>query len=94
LYTIIESLFTVYIQENLNMSRKQIEQLIILTEQNPKIFVTADLIKINRSMSYMTFVFKDIRDFVLKKTNDGVFYEEIRYAKRRIQELKAMIYMA
>ena len=68
--------------------------LIVLFEGNPKIFVTADLIKINRTMSYMTFIVKDIKEFAFQKHTDGTFYEEIRFANKRIKELKQEIFMS
>ncbi len=75
------------------MNRTQIEKLIVLTEKYPKLFNTSELIKINRAMSYLSFVFKDIKEYVTKKTDDGVFYEEIRFVKRRIKLLKENILM-
>ena len=88
----LESLF-LHIQSNLSMSRTQIENLIVLTEKYPKLFNTSELIKINRAMSYLSFVFKDIKEYVTKKTEDGVFYEEIRFVKRRIKALREQILM-
>lgn len=66
------------------MSRSQILKLEDMIKENPKIFATADILKQNRSMSYLTFVLKDIKEYVIQKTDDGVYYEEIRTAKRKI----------
>ena len=62
--------------------------MVDLLEKNPKLLATSELIRINRTMSYMTFIFKDIKEYVLKKLNDDVYYEELRYARKRINELK------
>ena len=39
-------------------------------------------------MSYLIFILKELTEFSLLKGSDEIFYEEIRYAKRRIIKLK------
>lgn len=66
------------------MDKDSIIKLEELIKSYPKIFTTADILKLNRSMSYLTFVLKDLKEYVLQKTDDGTYYEEIRYAKKKI----------
>lgn len=75
------------------MSREQIEKMITLVEKSPKIFSTVDLIKINRTISYLSFILKDIKEFAIKKNEDGIFYEEIRHAKLRMIKIKTELFM-
>lgn len=66
------------------MDRDGILKLEDIIKANPRIFTTADILKINRSMSYLTFVLKDLKEYVLQKTDDGIYFEEIRNAKKKI----------
>lgn len=67
--------------------------MIMFIEACPKIFSTVDLIKINRTISYLSFILKDIKEFALKKHEDGVFYQEIRHAKQRMTKIKTELSM-
>ncbi len=86
-------MFTVTIQDNFCLSRPQIDELLALFDNSPKIINTSELIKINRAISYLTFILKDVKEFVAVKHNDDIYVEELRYASKRIKELKQEIYM-
>lgn len=73
------------------LSRSQIEKILGICESNPKIFNTSELIKLNRACSYLSFVLKEIKDYVSVKHSDGIFYEEIRFARKRISEIKSLL---
>lgn len=73
------------------LSRLQIEKILGLCENNPKLFNTSELIKVNRACSYLSFVLKEIKDYISAKHTDGTFFEEIRYAKKRIDEIKSLL---
>lgn len=92
-YFIIEKLFTVTIQDSFCLSRSQIDELLTLFDSSPKIVNTSELIKINRAISYLTFILKDVKEFVSIKHNEEVYLEELRYASKRIKELKQEYYM-
>ncbi len=65
------------------MNNSQITNFLSLLDEYPSICNTAVLIKINRSMAYLSFIIKDIRDFISKKTEDNLFYiEELRHELR------------
>lgn len=87
----LKQLFNGYIQENFCCSRKKIELLLTLFEREPKVFSTPELIKINRTISYMSFILKDVKEYIIQKHPDGVFFEEIRFARQRIAFLKQKI---
>ena len=79
----LKSFFQNILNNNLKMKASQITQFLSLLNDFPCVCNTAELIKINRSMAYLSFIFKDIRDFISKKTEDGLFYlEELRHEIR------------
>lgn len=57
-----------------------------MLDNKPKLLATVDIMKVNRSMSYLAFVYKDIKNYVLKMVDDNTYYEEIRNARERIYE--------
>lgn len=74
-----------HIQFNLNLDRPQLDKVQAMVSSNPKLFATSEILKHNRTMSYLTFVLKDIKDFLLAKTDEGLYFEEVRNAGRRLE---------
>lgn len=59
-----------------------------MIEENPKMLVPNDLLKINKSVSYMAFMLKEIYEFSMSKTADGTPIYLIKDAKVRLTALK------
>ena len=53
-------------------SENQLSSLALIIKNNPKILSPNDFIKINRSMSYMTFIIKEAWDYFSLKNSEGV----------------------
>jgi hypothetical protein len=71
----------------MNMDEARFENISNIIKNNPKILSSPDLLKINRSMSYMTFILREIYDYYSQKTPDGVHLFTIRNFKNEIQSL-------
>lgn len=78
------------------LSRKQIEQLASLWQSQPNLLSSSEMLKLNRSVSYMTFIIKEILTYLFTKTSDGTHYYALREAlndskslNEKIQRLKS-----
>ena len=61
-----------------NLSLNQIEKIVVLCENNPKIFNSSEIMKFNKAMSFMCFIIKETYEFVKQKTQDGKFLISLR----------------
>lgn len=74
-----ETLFMNYIVKNTNnLSTKQVEKIVTFCENNPKIFNSSEMLKMNKAMSFLCFIIKEIYDFVKQKTEDGIYFISLR----------------
>jgi hypothetical protein len=62
-----------------------------MVKENPKILSSPDLLKINRCVSYMTFILKEVCEFVCAKTPDETPLYSIRNLNRQVISLKEKI---
>ena len=62
----------------MSFSEKQIESIEKLFKDNPKIIVSPDLLKLNKCVSFMTFIIKEIYDYTILKSSDGALLVKIR----------------
>lgn len=83
----LESLFLNYISKNTDFTDKQYEEMIKIIHENPKILSSSDLLKLSRSVSYMTFILKELYEFSSQKTNDGTSLFSLRKAKKELNGL-------
>jgi hypothetical protein len=60
-------------------------------EKNPKVVNSSDLLKQNRCVSYMSFILKEVCDFFLAKTNNGVPVFKLKLMKDEINKIKEHI---
>ena len=74
--------------KNTNFSTQQILALQKTIEANPKLLLANEMIKINKSVSYMAFILKEMYDFANLKTQDGTFLYQIKDARTKYTELK------
>jgi len=66
--------------------------------ENPKIISSPDLLKLNKCVSFMTFIIKEIYEYVNSKFSDGTLVLKIRLQiaeynskKEKIEKLKKFI---
>ena len=86
----IETLFINHISKNINYSEKQLENIIEHVHRFPKILSSSDYLKINRSVSYMTFFLKEVYDYCSMKIN-GTYVIELRKIKHKLDNYKNLI---
>ena len=56
-----------------NLTLNQIEKIVVLCENNPKIFNSSEIMKFNKAMSFMCFIIKETFEFIKQKTEDGKY---------------------
>ena len=59
-----------------------------LNEENPKLLNPNDLLKLNKCVSYMAFMLKELYDFATLKTTEGIYLYQIKDLKINYEELK------
>lgn len=84
-YLKLESLFLNYISRNTNLTDEQFNKMTNLIQENPKLLSSSDLMKINRCVSYLTFILKEINDFTTAKLSDGTPVYKIRQLKNEVK---------
>lgn len=79
------------------ISQTQIEQLASLWKSQPNLFSSSEMLKLNRSVSYMTFIIKEIFTYVFITASDGTHVYTLRETLKesialneKIQRLKSM----
>lgn len=93
----LKDLFLNYIEENLDVDRKRIDELIKISTLHPEIYDQKVIIQKNRPLSYLCFALKDIYKYLTnivdKKYTNGneVYYEEIRNVIKKVEKLKLMV---
>jgi hypothetical protein len=55
--------------------------MIDLVINHPKVLVSSELLKLHRSVSYMTFILKEIYEYTIAKAQDGTPLYTLRNAK-------------
>jgi hypothetical protein len=56
----------------------QYSNMIELIQNNPKLLMSPELIKFNRSVSYMTFLLKEAFDYVTQKVGENILLYKLR----------------
>jgi hypothetical protein len=74
----------------MNLTEEQVGKMAKLIEDNPKIFSSGDLTKLNRSVSFMSYILKEMYDFVSIKY-EGVSILSLRLLKKQIEDLKTSL---
>ena len=62
----------------MNLTEEKYQKISGIIEKDKKVISSSDIIKINRTMSYLTLFIKDVYDFIDLKTLDNVFYYKLR----------------
>ena len=94
----IKSLITNYIDQNkdLKLNKVKYDNLENLFNSCPNIITAQEIAKINRPISYITFILKEIKQFINLKTKDNAYYcydiknknEELNQIKKKIEEIE------
>lgn len=86
-----ESLFLNYISKNTILTDDQYNQMTGLLQNYPKLLSSSDLMKINRCVSYLTFILKEFNDYATAKLSDGTPACQVRKAKNSVEPIKKQI---
>jgi hypothetical protein len=62
-----------------------------IIKNNPKVLSSPDFIKLNRCVSYMTFIIKEAWEYFSQKTSDGVMIFNLRKINDEKNTLKDKI---
>jgi hypothetical protein len=62
-----------------------------MIQNNPKLLSSSDLMKINRCVSYITFILKEIYDFTTAKLTDETPVYKMRKLSNKINDIKSKI---
>lgn len=77
----IRSLFINYIVKNTqNLNQNQINALAKIIKENPNLLSSSEIMKIHSTLSYMTFILKELVNYIFQKTDDGTYFYIIREA--------------
>ncbi len=91
-YILLESLILNHLVNSVSdISEEQYNSLVTIHHTNPKILNSSDFLKLNRSVSYMTFIIKELFDYCTAKTSDGIPIFKLKEAARKINDLKSDI---
>lgn len=75
----------------IEVTDEQYKKLSSIITLNPKILNSSDFLKLNRSVSYMTFIIKELCDFILMKTVDGLPVYKLKDISQEIDSLRGKI---
>lgn len=86
-----ENLILNYICNNLSVDEIQYIKLMEIFNKHPKILNSAELLKLNRSVSYMTFIIKEIYEYLTYKTQEGIPIYKIKQTTEKISNLEKLL---
>jgi len=84
----LEPLMLRYFTDFKGISIDQYLKMRDILKANPSLLIAKDLMKINRCMSYMSFVLKDIFEYADAKGPDGTNLTVVRNAKEELNKSK------
>ena len=89
----IKNLISNYVNEHkdLKLNKEKFDNLENLFDSCPNICSPPEISKINRPISYLCFILKEIKEFINLKTSDGVYYYELRNKNNELKEIQKQI---
>lgn len=87
-YNILEALFLQHIAKNTEISEERYLLIAEIIKNNPRILSSNDLLKLNRSVSYMSFIIKEVYEFYSLKNPQGVLGLRLRIIKKKYDKIK------
>ena len=90
-----KSLLVNYFQKNkfLNLTQEKADNINKIVNENNTILNMAVIAKTCRPFNFLSFLFKDVHDYINKKTSDGHYYYELRQKNRQLQKYLDFIYL-
>ena len=81
----IKELFLNHIINKINLlHEKYIKEINNIIGNKPELLTPGEVLKYNRNVSYMTFIIKDIYYYLLEKTDDGIYFYQLREYNRNL----------
>ena len=81
----IKELFLNHIINKINLlHEKYIKEINNIIGNKPELLTPGEVLKYNRNVSYMTFIIKDIYYYLLEKTDDGIYFYQLREYNRKL----------
>lgn len=75
----------------ISFNEDQFEALNAIYNANQKVLNSSDFLKINRSVSYMTFIVKELFDYFMAKTSDGIPLFLLKEYKQRMSNMREVV---
>ena len=90
-----KSLLLNYFQKNkfLNLTQEKADNINKIVNENNTILNMAVIAKTCRPFNFLSFLFKDVHDYINKKTSDGHYYYELRQKNSQLQKYLDFIYL-
>lgn len=80
-----------YIPKITDMEESNYNKIAEIVKHQPKVFSSPDFIKLNRCVSYMTFILKECWEYFSSKTSDGVLIFKLRKINKEMEAIKSEI---
>ena len=81
----IKDLFLKHIINKINLlNEKYINEINNIIGDKPELLTPSEVLKYNRNVSYMTFIIKDIYYYLFEKTDDGIYFYQLRQYNRNL----------
>lgn len=73
-------MFLDYAKEFPGVNLEQYEKMCTLIKENPKLYISNDLMKLNKAIAYLSFFLKDVFEYANSKGPDGTNITFVRNA--------------
>ena len=81
--TIKELMMVIFVDKTPKINDEQFELIQNILEEKPNVFSPATIIKYNRCVSFIAFFIKELYSYLTLKTEDGIYYYQIRTKESR-----------
>ena len=90
-----KSLLVNYFQKNkfLNLTKEKADNINKIVNENNTILNMAVIAKTCRPFNFISFLFKEVHDYINLKTSDGHYYYELRQKNQQLQKYLDFIYL-
>ena len=73
------------------LTSKEYEELATLHRETPRIFSPKEMISISRTLSYISFIVKEVHSYIFEKCEDGTTHAVLREINESLNELHKII---
>jgi hypothetical protein len=88
---ILGSLLVDNIAKNVDFDADRLCEIVYLVKLYPKVLSSSEYIKVNRVVSYVTFILKEIYEYATAKTSDEVYVSQLKLIKKEIIAMEERI---